>query len=262
MVKLSCTSYSYHRAFAARKFTLLEWITFCGQTLCLEGVEIESGHFAATTPAALKEIKKALVDQHLTLACVTAYNDFGYELVAQNERELDAVKRWIDIALQLGSPLLRIFAGWPHGDRETCWAIMVEYVQRATAYAEEQGVTLVIENHNHNGFLRTSADVKRLFDAIRSPWLRLNLDTGNYLDGLPSIERTAPLALHVHAKLLHLDEEGREVHIDHARVIEILRRINYRGFVSVEYEGEEEEETAVPRGIRYLRGLLASLYTG
>lgn len=53
-MKLSCTSYSYHRAFAARKFTLLEWIAFCGQTL------------------------------------------------------------------------RRIFAGWPHRDRETCWNIMEE----------------------------------------------------------------------------------------------------------------------------------------
>jgi sugar phosphate isomerase/epimerase len=261
-VKLSCSSYSYHHAFAAQKFTLLDWIAFCGQTLKLEGIEIESGHFPDTSPAMLKQIKKALVDQHLTLACVTGYNDFGYESADKNREELDTVKRWVDIAVQMGSPLLRVFAGWPHGEREACWHTMVAHLQQATVYAEQQGMTLVIENHNHNGFLRTSTDIVRLFNEIQSPWLRLNLDTGNYLDGLTSIEQTAHLALHVHAKLLHLDAQGKESNIDHARVIDILRRVNYRGFVSVEYEGEEAEETAVPRGIRYLRGVVNALYTG
>ncbi len=258
-MKLSCSSYSYHRAFAAGKFTLLEWIEFCGQALRLEGIEIESGHFPGTALPELKQIKKAVVDQHLTLACVTTYNDFGYESSIKNRAELDTVKRWVDIALQLGSPLLRIFAGWPHGEKEACWPRMVECLIQATAYAEQQGMTLVVENHNHGGFLQTGADVIRLLDAVHSPWLRLNLDTGNYLDGFPSIEQTAHLALHVHAKLLHLDAQGKEMHIDHARIFQLLHKVNYRGFVSVEYEGEEAEESAVPRGVQYVRRLLTTL---
>ena len=39
--------------------------------------------------------------------------------------------------------------------------------------------------------------------------------------------------------------------------MEALRRARYRGFLSIEYEGSEDPIEAVPRGVRYLRRLLA-----
>ncbi|HEY5596927.1 MAG TPA: hypothetical protein VIL47_06655, partial [Candidatus Bipolaricaulota bacterium] len=78
---------------------------------------------------------------------------------------------------------------------------------------------------------------------------------GNYLDGMKSIAQIAPLAAHVHAKLLKLDPKGKEVNIDHVGVFKLLAQANYQGFVSAEYEGEEQETRAVPRAIRYLREL-------
>jgi hypothetical protein len=36
----------------------------------------------------------------------------------------------------------------------------------------------------------------------------------------------------------------------------MLRLAHYRGFVHIDYEGVEEPEAAVPRSVRYMRGLL------
>jgi len=52
-----------------------------------------------------------------------------------------------------------------------------------------------------------------------------------------------------------LDPKGKEVNIDHVGVFKLLAQANYQGFVSAEYEGEEQETRAVPRAIRYLREL-------
>ena len=41
--------------------------------------------------------------------------------------------------------------------------------------------------------------------------------------------------------------------IDYARVAEILRRHKYRGYVSLEFEGKENFETAVPKSLAVLR---------
>ena len=113
-----------------------------------------------------------------------------------------------------------------------------------------------MENHNHGGFVQTADDVLAIFDAVASPALSLLLDTGNYVDGLASIRRTAKLARHVHAKFRQVGPDGRDRLVDHEAVIAELRQAGYAGCLSVEYEGEESPESAVPRAVAYMRRLL------
>ena len=127
----------------------------------------------------------------------------------------------------------------------------------ATA-AEKAQVQLVMENHNHGGFVQTADDVLAIFGAVSSPALALLLDTGNYVDGLESIRRTARLARHVHAKFRQVGGDGRDRLVDHEAVVRELRQVGYRGCLSVEYEGEEAPETAVPRAVAYMRRVLAA----
>jgi sugar phosphate isomerase/epimerase len=94
-------------------------------------------------------------------------------------------------------------------------------------------------------------------DAVRSPSLGLLLDSGNYLDGLASIRRTAQLARHVHAKFRRVGPDGADALVDHSAVVAELRKVDYRGCLSVEYEGEEAPEAAVPRAVAHLKRLLA-----
>ena len=54
------------------------------------------------------------------------------------------------------------------------------------------------------------------------------------------------------AKLYLLDDQGAEKFIDYKRVFNILRGVHYNGFVSLVYEGKEDEMT-MPRGTRFLR---------
>src|SRR5881396_3501206 len=122
--------------------------------------------------------------------------------------------------------------------------------------AELLGVQLVMENHNHRGFVQTGSDVLAIMEAVGSPALGLLLDTGNYLDGLASIERTARLAWHVHAKFTQVLEDGRDARVDQDAAVAVLRTVGYKGYVSVEYEGAEPSMTAVPRALAYLRGLV------
>jgi sugar phosphate isomerase/epimerase len=132
---------------------------------------------------------------------------------------------------------------------------MIASLRTVCARAEAAGVALVMENHNHGGFVQTADDVAAILDAVGSPALSLLLDTGNFLDGRPSIERTASLARHAHAKFTRVGRNGRDERIDNAGAIDLLRAAGYRGAVSVEYEGEEAGRTAVPRALGYLRSL-------
>jgi len=91
---------------------------------------------------------------------------------------------------RLGLRFLRTFAGWPEGDRAARWPGMLASLRAVCARAQWTGPLLVMENHNHRGFVQTANDVEQILTEVGNPVLHLLLDTGNYLDGLPSIQRT------------------------------------------------------------------------
>jgi sugar phosphate isomerase/epimerase len=114
----------------------------------------------------------------------------------------------------------------------------------------------------------------RFRKEVNHPNFTLLLDTGHftgrdgpngpkreghtYKDYYHSIEQIAPLTQFVRAKLYQLDEQGREKFIDYNRVFNILRGVHYNGFVSLVYEGKEDEMAAIPRGARMLRSYVSA----
>ena len=54
-------------------------------------------------------------------------------------------------------------------------------------------------------------------------------------------------------KYKDLDSAGNETNIDYETVFGLLRAVNYTGYISVEYEGTEEEFDVVPRAIERMR---------
>jgi sugar phosphate isomerase/epimerase len=112
---------------------------------------------------------------------------------------------------------------------------------------------LAVENHNHKGFVKTADEALRVIKEVNSDWVRLNLDSGGYLDGYPAIEKIVNLAIHIHAKFYDINERGSDRTLNYNRIFDILSRKNYRGFVSIEYEGKEDEFSAIPRIVRFLK---------
>jgi sugar phosphate isomerase/epimerase len=261
-MQLGMCSWSYHRDFESGKTDLFEWMTMCARELKVHGIEITDAHMQNTDEDYVRTVKRTAVDLNLTISALTVSNDFGRELEEDRNAELEKVERALDLAADLGTPILRVFAGWPENAREKTaqerrdqWNEMARCMTIAGMLADRNGIVLAVENHNHGGFLQTADDVQRLLTDADSEWLRLNLDTGNFVDGFESIEKTLLYAVHIHAKMLHIDENGHDFTTDYPRLFGLLRERNYRGFVSLEYEGEEESAYAVPRGLEFLRRL-------
>jgi len=254
-MQLGCCTWSFHNSFDAG-MTLFDFMELCAKDLKVWGYEITDGHMKNFENDYINEVKRRSVELGLTITGLTVSNDFGRTGKEALDAELELVERMVRASAALGAPVLRVFAGWPDTDREAQWDTMVEYMKKSCETAAEHGVVLAVENHNHGGFLQTSADVERILDDTGSPWLGFNLDTGNYLDGMESMERTAGRSAHVHAKMNEVAPDGSEPNIDYPGVAALLRAANYRGFVCLEYEGEEDELPAVRRGTEYLKKLI------
>ncbi len=253
---LACSSESYGKELDAGRLKLTEWLRLCAEELALKAVELEDRHVGTPTPGRLAEVRAAADRYGLEIVNIALMNNFGLA----DERRSDEQQRtvtWMAASKRLRTRFLRTFAGWPEGERTTRWLPMIAALRAVATEAERLGVRLVLENHNHGGFVQTASDVQAILHAVGSPALGLLLDTGNYLDGLVSIERTVRLAWHVHAKFTKVLPDGRDVRVDHDAALRLLRGAGYEGCVSVEYEGDEPGMTAVPRALAYLREVVS-----
>ena len=94
----------------------------------------------------------------------------------------------------------------------------------------------------------------KVIDALKSPWLQATLDTGNFLENMyDQMEALASRAVLVQAKTYFGGGEWYALEIDYPRVAQILRKHNYRGYISLEMEGKEAPSTAVPKSLELLR---------
>ncbi len=128
----------------------------------------------------------------------------------------------------------------------------VESIQECLPHAEKAGVILALENHW--GLTTDPEVVLRIWRTVKSPWLGINLDTGNYPgDPYEGIAKLASQASIVQAKTYYGGGEWYTLDLDYQRIAGILRQGGFHGWVSLEMEGKESPETAVPKSLAVLR---------
>jgi len=94
---------------------LTRFLQRCATDLKVEGVELQDIHFPQTRPAYLKMLRRTARDLGLSIVSVGAHNDFGRIDPTIRQSEVVKVKQWVQIAEELGAPLVRVFAGYPEG---------------------------------------------------------------------------------------------------------------------------------------------------
>jgi len=275
MMKLGCMSLSYSRQFSAGELDLEGFIDRA-YDLRLDGIDIHTRAFASTDPAYLRSIRMRALQKGVALSYIGISTNFGAPEQEKRDEVTAMAKEWIDVAEFLGIPLVRVFAAWipEGGTEEDTWARMIPCLQEVADHGQEKGVVVGLHNHNHGCVTRTGKDVRRILEQVANPYFSHILDTGQYvgspgasgakgvedpsLDFYGSIAETAPLAVHVRCKIYRI-QSGEEAWLDYPRIFEILRSVNYNGWCSIVYEGQEveEEATAVPKAVTYLRGLMA-----
>ncbi len=260
-MKLGLCSWSYHKSLDSGKLDFAGLLEVCAQKLKLGGIDIIADHLPKTDKKSLIGYKKMATDFQLTIACLSPGNNFGKPKPEERKKEIEAVKDWLEVGYILGAPVLRIFSGWTRSyeDKKKLWPAMVDCIRACEQKAKETGIVLAIEPHNDGGFLPTAADTLRLIKEINSEWVKINLDTGNYqdVDNYKAIEDTIAYAPHIHAKVHHISEEGKELVFDYERIFSIIKKAHYQGFVSLEFEGQDffgqDELKYVPKAASMLK---------
>lgn len=220
----------------------------------------------------IREIKRAALLNGLNLCGLSTHQGFVNPDPDVRERNMQRTINSLELAYELGIPTMRVNTGrWgTQGDFNELMAnrgkepTRMEYDDEQgfewviNAYdelareAEKRGVVMGLENHW--GLGRDAVGVMRVIDAINSPWLRATLDTGNFLeDQYAQYEALAPEAVFVQAKTYYGGGVWYDLDIDYARVAQILKDVDYRGYISLEFEGKDDPMSGVPQSLAILR---------
>lgn len=282
-VKLALSTYSYWH-FRGEKVPV-EKVMEKASALGVPGIDLlhrhmgidEYGRLDAATHAYCKNLKRHALHCGVDLVCLSILQDFVSPEAAERKRWIVHTNKCIEIAYALGVPCIRISSGrWKTiPDFETLmkargiepalsgykeddafkWCI--DSIQICADVAEERGVVLALENHW--GLSGTPEGQLRIIDAINSPWLGALMDTGNFMDNpYDKLAKIAPKTVFVQAKTYDGGGEFYTLNLDYARIAKILRDVNYTGYVSLEMEGKENPETAVPKGLATIRAGFAA----
>lgn len=271
MMRLSCLTLSYNGQFRSGKMDMTQFMHAC-RALNLDGIDPHMNSLKGTAPDYLKQLRREALNLGLTIASFCVTTEYGRSAEAI-PKELEKAKQAIDVGMFLGAPILRVFVGSaPSPDkREEAFKRGVDALRKTAELGAAAGMPIALQNHS--GLTSTGDDMLAFFKAVNHPNFTLLLDTGHfagrqgprgpviagltYEDYYKSVQQVAPLTQFVRAKLYNLDDKGQEKWIDYNRVFNILRGVHYNGFVSLVYEGTEDELTAIPRGARFLRSFMS-----
>lgn len=277
-IKLGISSYSYWH-FKTEKVPI-ETVIDKAAVLGVEGVDIlhrqmALGEREELTPnhrSYLQSLKRHAFRRGIDLIALSIHQDFVDPDPAYREREIQHTLKCIEIAYQLGVPCIRLNSGrWntirsfddlmrargiepvlPGLTEDDGFKWCIDCIERCLPKAAECGVLLALENHW--GLTRTPEGLLRILNAIDSPWLGGLMDTGNFLENpYDKLEQIAARTVFVQAKTYPGGGEWYTLDLDYRRIARILRRAGYTGYVSLEMEGKENPDTAVPKSLAILR---------
>jgi sugar phosphate isomerase/epimerase len=264
-MKLSLAAYSFRNYLTDYRrgntpkpgsMTLESFIDLCAQ-YPLDGVELTSYYVPEPMPDAyLRQLRRRAFLLGLTVSGTAIGNTFTHPPGAKRDEEMAYTKRWIDRAVEFGAPTISIFAGDVQKNTTEAQARQwcVEAIQEACAYAGTRGVILALENHG--GIVGTAEQLLSIVKDVDSEWFGVNWDSGNFdsADAYAELAAIAPYAVTSQIKA-NIGSPKGSVPADWSRVIGILRDTGYRGWVSLEYEEDEDAKVAVPRLLKELERL-------
>jgi len=275
VLRLSMQTLSFKDSVPSGEHDLFDLIRIASQ-LGYDGVDLEDRQFESTEPDYLERVRRHALDLGLPIGYVGTQGGFGQHHHGDDDGHATHIRRWIDVASAMLCPMVRVIGCEPSAGEtdEDAWPRTVDRMRDLAAYGRERGVLIGLHNHNHRMFPATAGQVVRMLDEVDDPRFVHVLDTGQYrgsrgatgyeddpdrgsYDLYENIAGSIDRAIAVRAKIYRI-ASGEEEWIDYRRVMQILKRSRFQGWLSVVFEGRDDTPPmkAMELAAAHLRSLL------
>jgi L-ribulose-5-phosphate 3-epimerase len=274
--RIAVSTYSFWRFQDGLKLPIETCIDLAAE-MGFDAVEILHKQMEREDNAYLQQLKRRALLNGIALCGMSTHQGFVFPNQDERQKNIDHTLRCIEIAYELGIPTIRVNTGrWgtitsfdelmknrgveptpPGRTDEEAFGWVIESLQACLPLAEKRGVLLALENHW--GLSRTVEALVHVIQTIDSPWLRALMDTGNFLeDPYDELEALAPYTAYMQAKTYYGGGTWYTLDLDYPRIAALLRRHQYHGYVSLEFEGKDDYRTAIPHSLAMLRAAFAN----
>jgi sugar phosphate isomerase/epimerase len=227
----------------------------------IEGLEyVNTFYFEKINEAGyLSELKNRSESEGMKnlLIMVDAEGQLGDPDDASRKQSVSNHYRWVEAARFLGCHSIRVNAG-SEGSWDEQMKLAADGIHSLCEFADDLEINVIVENHGHlssNG--EWLGGVMKMIDHPRAGTLP---DFGNFLisedeeyDRYKGVAELMPFAKGVSAKSIDFDVEGNETQTDFYKMLGIVKDAGFKGYVGIEYEGDQLNEF---EGIRATKALL------
>jgi len=219
--------------------TLQEFAASIPSRFEVTGIEPWSPHFESTEPDYIRTLDEAFrkAGVHVVDIPVDAAVEPCGARADDRDLALGTWKRWVDAAVVLGSPSIRVHL--PEVGDGDCVLLMLRSL---IEYSSKKNIVINLENDDPKS--EEAFRVVKVIEQINSPFLRALPDFCNSrLVGDEEYTYRALTAMFAHAfNISHVKDEesddGKVYRVDVSRVFAIAKKAGYRGYFSMEWEGQ------------------------
>ncbi len=265
--KLSLAQWSVHRmiwegeldpyAFASKAaewgFSGLEYVSQ------LYDKELKAANYSAEAMAAFVDRSNQEAEKYgleNVLIMIDGQGDLATSDAAERKKAVENHYKWVDAAKAMGCHAIRVnLAGSTEPD--TWVPNSVDGLTQLATYAKDKGINILVENHG--GLSSNAAMLARVMSEVNMDNCGTLPDFGNFCirrndpadyssgcaemyDIYQGVKELMPFAKAVSAKSHNFDASGNETEIDYTKMLQIVKDAGYKGFIGVEYEGNEMGE--------------------
>ena len=282
-MKISVSSYSFMQYIRDGRLSVLDTVAKAHELgfEAIEFIDLPGGSLEEQKEYA-RAIRKKADELNMTVNAYTIGGQLYLGSAEADEAEVERLKGQVDVAEILGAGVMRhdcIYRLYKEGKGRSFDLMLptiAENARKITEYASSKGIRTCVENH---GYIAQDSDrMERLFNAVDHENFGLLVDMGNFScadeDNVRAVSRVAPYAIHAHAKDMHLSQEPLPGYgqtrgcnyfkgavigngdVDVKRCVEILKRVGYDGYLSIEFEGSEDCIESIAKGYEFLLALI------
>lgn len=286
-MKTCVSSYSFQPLLKSGELTQLQLIKKV-KDMGFDGIEFID--LMPENGMTIREYAEALREESERVGIPIVNYTIGADLLNKPlDEECERLFGQVDIAEILGAFGMRHDAAWGYKDERAAYLgfnealpTLVEGCRRVTEYAEGKGIVTMVENHGY--FAQDSERVERIVNGVANKNFGLLIDMGNFAcaddPSDKAVGRLAAYAKFVHAKDFHI-KSGSEPNpgrgyftsragnylrgaiIGHgnipvAQCVGILAKSGYDKYISIEFEGMEDNIKGIEIGLENLKRYIDS----
>ena len=259
---ISLAEWSLHRALRdkSKNITNLDFPEITKEAFGIDAVEYVNQFFKdkARDEKYLAELSKRCKDNGVKslLIMVDGEGKLGDPNKDKRTTAVENHYQWVDAAKALGCHSIRVNAG-SSGEYAEQQKLAADGLRRVSEYAKPHGLNVIVENH---GGLSSSGEW--LAGTIKMVGMdncgtlpdfgNFRVGKGKMYDRYKGVDELMPFAKAVSAKSHDFDDEGNEKNTDYFKMMDIVMKHGYHGYVGIEFEGGGDEY----EGIKKTKALL------